>query len=176
MAELDAFLLCKDCLALTINDRILDCVSEDLPSTSPTQPELTVGCNKNDILPGLPRLAAAADAGCQFCAFLLVFVSNFHLQCFEDLDACRNFGKGDAENSQLSVVIDRIRYFRDHDQEVTGFAGHSPQSGLVGVAADVHIYPESSQEHKLSTTAWFPLRAKDGKSFDWTGNSYVSQH
>ncbi|KAH7006988.1 heterokaryon incompatibility protein-domain-containing protein [Ilyonectria destructans] len=165
MAEANTFLLCKHCTALTINDRILDHLSEDPPytseATSREQPELIINCNKTDTLPDLPKLAAAADAGCQFCAFLLVFVSNFHLQCFEYFDASGSFEEGDPESFQLSVTIDGIRYFRDHDPNVAGFASHSPQTGLVGLAADVHIYHEKSQEHVLSNTAWFPLRAKD---------------
>lgn len=180
MAETNAFLLCKDCTALAINDRILDHISEDLPYTSDVtsreQPELIINCNKKDTLPDLPKLAAAADSGCQFCAFLLVFVSNFHMRCFEHFDASGRFEKGDPERLQLSVTIDGIRYFRDHDPEVAGFADHYHQTGLVGLAADVHIYHEKFQENVLSNTAWFPLRAKDGKSFDYMGNSYILRH
>jgi hypothetical protein len=164
----DAYIpLCVDCMALTIDDRIIDHVSKDLLYTSNAecqdQPELMIECQKQDILPSLPNLSAAAEAGCQFCAFLLVFVVKCCLRYSVAVRSVEFSDEEDFKTTQISVKIDRIRYIRKHDPEVAGFADHFPQTGIIGLAADVCIYDENSQEPLLKTTAWLPLSAKTGR-------------
>lgn len=156
--------LCKECMALTIGDKIMDYLSKDFPSDPQHHsgpPELMVEWQKWDTIPSLSNLTAAADAGCQFCAFLLVFI----LRCcdkyvFSDQLYCEK----DFEDAQMSVKIDQVRYVREHDPNVIGYLGSTRQDHrrLVGLAADIRIYSRNSQEEFCYTTAWFPLSSEDG--------------
>ncbi|UKZ77932.1 hypothetical protein TrVFT333_005664 [Trichoderma virens FT-333] len=151
-------------MALAINDRIIDHISEDLlhiPEREfQEQPELEVDCRKYDALPKLPNLAAAADEGCQFCAFLMVFVLNCYYQL---LDSNTDGTSDESESSQLSATIDKIRYVRENDPNVAGFVTRHAQTGIIGLAANVHIYHEELEEQLFHTTVWLPVRANDSK-------------
>ncbi|SCO58685.1 uncharacterized protein FFMR_15841 [Fusarium fujikuroi] len=154
MTDTNDFSLCKDCLALTINDQILDAFLEDLPCDSETESQngLEIKYTKTDELPDLPELASAASAGCQFCEFFLRFFSNGYLQYLKNLD---------KQSPKLSVTIEKIRYFQDNDHEATGFLSHTAPINLIGLAVDLHINHHTSQECIFKDTLWFPLRAKD---------------
>lgn len=167
MAENKVF-LCKDCKALAIGDRIIDHVSEDLPQIPSQefqeQPELEIHCRKYDGLPNLPNLAAAVNEGCQFCAFLMVFVLNCYCQLLDFItDGVSD--EESLESLELSVTINRIRYIRENDAIVAGFVTPRAQSGIIGLAADIHIYREEPKEQLFQTTAWFPVRANDSKRY-----------
>lgn len=163
MAE-NNILLCEDCMALAINDRIIDHISEDLPQMREfqEQPELEIDCRKYDTLPQLPKLAAAADEGCQFCAFLMVFILNCYCQLL-DSNIDRTSDESTFDSLQLSVTIDRIRYIRENDPIVAGFVTQHAQAGIIGLAADIHIYHEELDKQLFHTTSWLPVRANDSK-------------